>query len=70
MEYLVNGDIDFLKRGSQSFTSVRVINISTKDNHSAAKVAGDQTAALVSKVSWKTMKLEWMLILSEFVFVD
>ena len=27
-----------------------MINISTKDNHSAAKVAGEQTYALVSKV--------------------
>lgn len=43
---------DFLKRGSRSFTTVRVINISTKDNHSAAKQAGQQTLFLVAKV-WK-----------------
>mmetsp|Transcript_123121 Transcript_123121/g.184145 ORF Transcript_123121/g.184145 Transcript_123121/m.184145 type:complete len:99 (-) Transcript_123121:34-330(-) len=41
---------DFLKRGSNSFTTVRVVNISTKDNHSAAKVAGAQTLFLVSRI--------------------
>ena len=43
---------DFMQRGSRKFNTVRVINIATKDTHSAAEVAGKQTHFLCSKVRW------------------